>query len=79
MRYVAGAKDEWLCLTVPDGKYDPEVKLQEINVYVDAGWARDTHTHKSTSSSLMMVDGFLLGVNAQLQETSAQSSGESKS
>lgn len=71
MRYAAGTRDEWLYLTVRDGKYDPKTTLQQINVYVDRDWAGDTHTRKSTSSSFMTVDGFMLGVNVQLQETRA--------
>lgn len=78
MRYIAGTMQECLYLTVADGKYDPQVKLQQINVYVDTNWAGDTRTSKSTISAFMMVDGFLLGATVQLQETHAQSSGESE-
>lgn len=78
MRYIAGTKDEWLYLTMPYGKYDPQMKLQQIHVYVDMDWAGDTRTRTSTNSSFIMGDGFLLGVNVQLQETHAHSAGESE-
>ena len=76
VRYTAGVVDEWLYLTVPDEDYDG--KPLKIEVYTDADWAGDTKTLKSTSSSFVRVKGFLLGANVQLQDTHAQSSGESE-
>ena len=76
VRYTSGVADEWLYLTAPDKEYTGEPL--KIEVFTDADWAGDTTTMKSTSSSFMCVDGFLLGTNVQLQDTHAQSSGESE-
>ena len=42
----------------------------------DADWASDAKSIKSTSSVFTRIDGFIIGVNAQLQDTHAQSGGE---
>ena len=47
-------------------------------MFTDADWARDTISMKSTSSVFTKIDGFTIGVKAQLQDTHAQSSGESE-
>ena len=41
-------------------------------------WAGDTKSMKSTSSVFTRIDGFIIGMNSQLQDTHAQSSGESE-
>lgn len=50
---------------------------QQIRVYDDAHWARDTGARKSTSSSFITEGGFLSNTSVQLQESQALSSGES--
>ena len=52
--------------------------MTTIEVYRDADWAGDEKSMKSTSSVLTRIDGFIIGMNSQLQETHAQSSGESE-
>ena len=47
-------------------------------MFTDADSARDTKSMKSTSSVFTRIDEFTIGVNAQLQDTHAQSSGESE-
>ena len=59
-----------LFLTVQD-------RVATIEVFTDADWAGDTKSMKSTSSVSTRNDGFIIGMNAQLQDTHAQSSGES--
>ena len=49
-----------------------------IEVFTDADWAGDTKSMKSTSSMFTKIDGFTSGVNAELQDTHVQSSGESE-
>ena len=78
LRYIAGVKEEWLYLTVEDKTYDVDKDDLFIDVYTDADWAGDRDSLKSTSSSFMMMDGFLLGVNVQLQASHARSSAESE-
>ena len=53
-------------------------EVATIEVFTDADWARDTKSMQSTSSVFTRIDGFTIGVNAQLQDTHAQSSGESE-
>ena len=47
-------------------------------MFTDADWAGDTKSMKSTSSVFTRIDGFIIGMNAQLQDTHAQRSGESE-
>ena len=49
-----------------------------IEVFTDADWAGNTKSLKATSLVFTRIDGFTIGVNAQLQDTHAQSSGESE-
>ena len=53
-------------------------EVATIEVYTDADWAGDAQSMKSTSSMFTGIDGFIIGMNAQLQDTHAQSSGESE-
>ena len=53
-------------------------EVATIEVFTDADWARDTKSMKSTSSVFTRIDGFTISVNTQLQDTRAQSSGESE-
>ena len=53
-------------------------EVATIDVFNDADWAGDTKSMKSTSSMFTRIDGFAIGVNAQLQVTHARSSGESE-
>ena len=77
VRYTLGHSDEWLFLTVQDKRRKPD-EVAMIEVFTDADWAGDTKSMKSTSSVFTRIDGFTIGVNAQLQDTHAQSSGESE-
>ena len=52
--------------------------MATIEVYTDADWAGDAESMKLTSSVFTRIDGFIIGMNAQLQDTQAQSSGESE-
>ena len=76
VRYTLGHSDEWLFLTVQDKPRKTD-EVATIEVFTDADWAGDTKSMKSTSSVFTRIDGFTVGVNAQLQDTHAQSSGES--
>ena len=53
-------------------------EVPTIEVFTDADWAGDTKSMKATSSVFTRSDGFTMVVNAQLQDTHAQSSGESE-
>ena len=64
-------------LTVQDKRRKPD-EVAIIEVFTDAHWAGDTKSMKSTSSVFTRIDGFTIGVNAQLQDTHAQSSGKSE-
>ena len=76
--YTLGRSDEWQFLTVQD-KPRKANEVATIEVFTDADWARDTKAMKSTSSVFTRIDGFTIGVNdAQLQDTHAQSTGESE-
>ena len=77
VRYTLGHSDEWLFLTVQDRRRKPD-EVAMIEVFTDADWAGDTKSMKSTSSVFTRIDGFTIGVNAELQDTHAQSSGESE-
>ena len=77
VRYTLGQSDEWLFLTVQDKPRKTD-EVATIEVSTDAVWAGDTKPMKSTSSVFTRIDGFTTGVNAQLQDTHAQSSGESE-
>ena len=77
VRYTLGHGDEWLVLTVQDKPRKTD-EVATIEVFTDAGWAGDTKSMKSTSSVFTSIDGFIIGMNAQLQDTHAQSSGESE-
>ena len=77
VRYTLGHSDEWLFLTVQDKPRKTD-EVATIEVFTDADWAGDTKSMKSTSSVFTRIDGFTIGVNAQLQDTHAQSSGESE-
>ena len=77
VRYTLGHSDEWLFLTMQDKRRKP-AEVAMIEVFADADWAGDTNSTKSTSSVFTRIDGFTIGVNAQLQDTHAQSSGESE-
>jgi len=68
IRFTRGVDDEWLHITIKR-----EIRIE---VFIDADWAGDTTTRRSTSSSFVMINGFLISVNSQLQKTQAQSSGE---
>ena len=67
--------DEWLFLTAQDKLRKPD-EVATIEVFTDADWAGDTKSMKSTLSVFTRIDGFTIGVNGQLQDTHAQSSGE---
>ena len=75
VRYTLGHSDEWLFLTAQDKPRKTD-EVATIEVFTDADWAGDTKSMKSTSSVFTRIDGFNIGVNAQLQDTHAQSSGE---
>ena len=77
VRYTLGHNDEWLFLTVQDKPRKPD-KVATIELFTDADWAGDTKSMKSISAVFTRIDGFTIGVNAQLQDTYAQSSGESE-
>ena len=77
VRYMLGHSDEWLFLTMQDKSRKPE-EVATIEVYTDADWAGDARSMKSTSSVFTRIDRFIIGRNAQLQDTHAQSSGESE-
>ena len=77
VRYTLGHSEEWLFLTMQDKRRKPD-EVAMIEVFTDADWARDTKSVKSTSSVFTRIDGFTIGVNAQLQDTHAQSSGGSE-
>ena len=76
VRYTLGHSDEWLFLTVQDKPRKTD-EVAMIEVYTDADWAGDAKSMESTSSVFTRLDGFIIGVNA-LQDTHAQSSGESE-
>ena len=75
VRYTLGHSDEWLFLTVQDKPLKTD-EVATIEVFTDADWAGDTKSTNSTSSVITRIDGFTIGVNAQLQDTHAQSSEE---
>ena len=75
VRYTLGHSDEWLDLTVQDKSHKQD-EMATIEVFTDADWAGDTKSMKSTSSVFTRIDGFIIGMNSQLQDTHAQSSGE---
>ena len=77
VRYTLGHSDEWLFQTMQDKPRKTD-EVATIEVFTDADWAGDTKSMKSTSSVFTRIDGFTIGVNAQLQDTHAQSSGESE-
>ena len=77
VRYTLGHSDEWLFLAVQDKRRKPD-EVAMIEVFTDADCAGDTKSMISTSSVFTRIDGFTIGVNAQLQDTHAQSSGESE-
>ena len=77
MRYTLGHSDEWLLLTVQDKPRKTD-EVATIEVYTDADWAGDAKSKKSTSSMFTRIEGFIIGMNAQLQETHTQYSGESE-
>ena len=77
MRCTLGPSDEWLFLTVQDKPRKTD-EVATIEVYTDAGWAGDAKSMKSTSSVFMRIDGFIIGMNSQLQDTHEQSSAESE-
>ena len=77
VRYTLGHRDEWLFLTAQD-KPRKTNEVATMEVFTDADWAGDTNSMKSTSSVFTKIDGFTIGVNAQLQDTHAQSSGVSE-
>ena len=77
VRYTLGHSDEWLFLTVQDKPRKPD-EVATIEAFADADWIGDTRSTKSTSSVFTRIDGFTIGMNAQLQDTHAQSSGESE-
>ena len=77
VRYTLGHSDEWLFLTVQDKPRKPN-EVATIELFTDADWAGDTKSMKTTSSVFTRIDGLTIGVNAQLQDTHAQSSGESE-
>ena len=77
VRFTLGDSDERLFLTVQD-KHRKTDEVATIEVFTDADRAGDTESMKSTSSVFMRINGFIIGMNAQLQDTHAQSSGESE-
>ena len=77
VRYTLRHRDEWLFLTAQDKPRKTD-EVAMIEVYTDADWAGDAKSIKSTSSVFTRIDWFLIGMNAQLQDTHAQSSGESE-
>ena len=77
VRYALGHSDEWLHLTVQDKSHKQD-EMATIEIFTDADWAGDTKSMKSTSSVFTRIDGFIIGMNSQLQDTHAQSSGESE-
>ena len=64
-------------MTVQDKPHKSD-EVATIEVYTDADWAGDAKSMKSTSSVFTRIDGFIIGMNSQLQDTHAQSSGESE-
>ena len=72
VRYTLGHSEEWLFLTVQDIPRKTD-EVATIEVYTDADWAGDAKSMKSTSSVFTRIDGFIIGMNAQLQDTHAQS------
>ena len=72
VRHTLGHSDEWLFLTVQDKQ------VATIEVYTDADWAGDAELMISTSQVFTRIDAFTIGMNAQLQDTHAQSSLESE-
>ena len=75
VRYTLGHSDEWLHLTVQDKSHKQD-DMATIEIFTDADWAGDTKSMKSTSSVFTRIDGFIIGMNSQQQDTHAQSSGE---
>ena len=53
-------------------------EVATVEVYTDADLAGGARSVKSTSSVFTRIDGFLIGMNAQLHDTHAQSSRESE-
>ena len=72
VRYTLGHSDEWLFLTVQD-KSRKTGEAATIEVHADADWAGDARSMKSTSSVFTRIDGFIIGNNAQLQDSHASS------
>ena len=77
VRYTLGHGDEWVYLTVQDKSRKTE-EVATIEFYTDADWPGDAKSMKSTSSMVTRIDGFIFGMNAQLQDTHTQCSGESE-
>ena len=79
LRYLQGARELNLCLTMPALKpNDLNKTLRHVTGYFDADWAGDPVTRKSTSCTLCNVDQFLLTSECRGQGTVALSSGESE-
>ena len=74
VRCTLGHSDEWLFLTVQDKPRKTD-EVATIDVYTDADWSGDAKSMKSKSSLFTRIDGFIIGMNPQLQDTHAQSSG----
>ena len=77
VRHTLGHSDEWLFLTVQDKPRKTD-EVATIEVHTDATWAGDAKSMKSTLSVFTRIDGFIIGMNAQLQDTHAQSSRENE-
>ena len=67
-------------MVAPDGTRQPRKtdEVATIEVYTGTDWAGDAKSMKSTSSVFTRIDGFIIGMNAQLQDTLARSSGGSE-
>ena len=67
-------------VAIPDGARQTSKAdgVATIEVCTDADWAGDAKSMKSTSSVFTRIDAFIIGMNAKLQDTHAQSSGESE-
>ena len=71
VRYTLGDSDEWFFLTVQDKSRKTD-EVAKIEVYTDADWAGDARSMKPTSSVFTRIDGFIIRMNAQLQDTRAE-------
>ena len=67
LRYLCGTMDVGLKLQVQNRA------CSTLTVFTEGDWAGDRPTHKSVSSWVIMLDGFLLSAGARTQSVVAQS------